>query len=137
MTAHAQRQFTAMKVAYHPKSCYTEHALRERRCAVVISLHSGILAQSKGHVVNSEAEQSDWVDKLAGRIEQRGASSLALLLIEIARPFDFLGSQMLLMAQPLLTGIVADATVEQTTLLLDNPKLLNRLSATLKGAEVE
>lgn len=87
--------------------------------------------------MNSEAEQSDWVNKLAGRIEQRGASSLALLLIEIARPFGFLGSQMLLMAQPLLTGIVADATVEQTTLLLDNPELLKRLSATLKGAEVE
>jgi hypothetical protein len=87
--------------------------------------------------VNNEAEQLDWVDKLARRIEQRGASSLALLLIEIARPFGFLGSQALLMAQPLLTGIIDNATVEQATILLDNPELLNRLSATLEGVETE
>jgi hypothetical protein len=87
--------------------------------------------------VNSEAEQLDWVDKLARRIEQRGASSLALLLIEIARPFGFLGSQALLVAQPLLTGIIDDTAVEQAAVLLDDPELLNRLSATLKGVETE
>jgi hypothetical protein len=44
---------------------------------------------------------------------------------------------MLVMAQPLLTGIVDDTTVKQTTLLLDNPDLLNQLSATLEGAKAE
>ena len=87
--------------------------------------------------MNSEAEQSDWVNELARHIEQRGFSSLALMLIEIARPFGFLGSQALVMAQPLLTGIVDDTTVEQTTILLDNPDLLNQLSATLEGAKAE
>jgi hypothetical protein len=87
--------------------------------------------------VNSKAEQLDWVDKLARRIEQNHASSLALLLVEIARPFGFLGSQALLMAQPLLTGILDDATVERATILLDDPELLNRLSATLEGVETE
>jgi hypothetical protein len=87
--------------------------------------------------VNSEAEQVDWVDKLAGRIEQRGVSSLALLLIAIARPFGFLGSQALLMTQPLLTGIIDNTAVEQAAILLDNPELLNRLSATLEGVKPE
>lgn len=87
--------------------------------------------------MNSEAEQLDWVDKLAGRIEQRGVSSLALLLIEIARPFGFLGSQALIMAQPILTGIIDDKAVERATVLLDNPELLNRLSATLEGVQTE
>lgn len=87
--------------------------------------------------MNSEAEQSDWVNELAKRIEQRGASSLALMLIEIVRPFGFLGSQVLVMAQPLLTGIVDDTTVQRTTILLDNPDLLNQLSATLEGAKAE
>jgi hypothetical protein len=87
--------------------------------------------------MNSEAEQLDWVEKLARRIEQRGASSLALLLIEIARPFGFLGSQALLMAQPLLTGLIDSTTVEQATVLLDSPELLSRLSATLEGVETE
>ena len=87
--------------------------------------------------MDSEAEQLDWVDTLARRIEQRGASSLALLLIEIARPFGFLGSQALLMAQPLLTGIIDNTTVERATVLLDNPELLNRLSTTLEGVKTE
>jgi hypothetical protein len=87
--------------------------------------------------VNSKVEQSDWVDELARRIEQRGASSLALLLIEAVRPFSFLGGQALLVAQPLLTGILDSTTVEQATVLLDNPELLNRLSATLEGVEIE
>ena len=87
--------------------------------------------------MNSEAEQSDWVNELARRIEQRGISSLALTLIEIIRPFGFLGSQALVMAQPLLTGIVDDTTVQQATILLDNPDLLNQLSATLEGAKAE
>jgi hypothetical protein len=87
--------------------------------------------------VNSETEQLNWVDKLARRIEQGGVSSLALLLIEIVRPFSFLGSQVFLMAQPLLTGIVDDTTVERATTLLDDSELLDRLSATLEGAEIE
>jgi hypothetical protein len=87
--------------------------------------------------LNSEAEQLDWVDKLAGRIEQRGASSLALLLIEIARPLGFLGSQALIVAQPLLTGIIDNTKVEKAAVLLDNPELLNRLSTTLEGVETE
>jgi hypothetical protein len=87
--------------------------------------------------VNSEAEQSNWVDKFAMRIEQKGASSLALLLIEAVRPLSFLGGQALLFAQPLLTGILDDATVEQATALLDNPELLNRLSTTLEGVKTE
>lgn len=87
--------------------------------------------------MNSEAEQLDWVDKLARYIESRGASSLALLLIEIARPLGFLGSQALLMTQPLLTGIIDNTTVEKATVLLDNPELLDRLSATLEGVDTE
>ena len=87
--------------------------------------------------MNNEAEQLEWVDRLARRIEQRGASSLALLLIEVARPFGFLGSQALLVAQPLLTGIIDNTTVERATVLLDDPELLNRLSATLEGVQTE
>ena len=85
----------------------------------------------------NKAEQLDWVDKLAKRIEQKGASFVVLLFIEIARPFGFLGSQALLMAQPLLTGIIDNEAVERATTLLDNPELLNRLSATLEGVKTE
>jgi hypothetical protein len=87
--------------------------------------------------VNGEAEERAWIDKLAERIEAMGLSPMALFLIEIARPFGFLGSQMLLMARPLLAGVADDTAVEHATTLLDNPELLNRLSIRLEGEKTE
>jgi hypothetical protein len=85
--------------------------------------------------VSGEAEQGTWVEMWARRIEALGLSPVALFLIEIARPFGFLGNQALLMAQPLLTGIVSDTMVERTTALLDNPDLLDQLRVCLEREE--
>jgi hypothetical protein len=81
--------------------------------------------------VSGEAEQLAWIEKWARRIEAMGLSSMALLLIETARPFGLLGGQALLMTQPLLTGIVDETTVKRTTALMDSPDLLDRLRACL------
>jgi len=85
--------------------------------------------------VNDEARKSAWVEGWARHIEARGLSSLALLLIEIARPLGLLGSQALLMAQPLLADIVDDMTVERTTTLICSPELLDRLKVFLERKE--
>jgi hypothetical protein len=58
---------------------------------------------------------------------------MALLLIAIARPFGILGGQALVMAQPLLSGIVDDVAVERTVALMDNPGLLDQLRVRLEG----
>jgi hypothetical protein len=85
--------------------------------------------------MNSETEQQMWVETWARRIEALGLSPVALPLIEIAHAFGFLGSQALLMTQPLVTGIVNDATLEQATALLDSPELLDQLRVRLEGKE--
>jgi len=85
--------------------------------------------------VSREIEGQAWVETWARRIETLGLSSVALALVEIAHAFGFLGSQALLMAQPLVTGIVNDATLEQTAALLDSPELLDRLRGCLEGEE--
>jgi len=85
--------------------------------------------------VNSKTEQQTWVEAWARRIEALGLSPVALPLIEIAHAFGFLGSQALLMTQPLVTGIVNDATLEQAMALLDSPELLDRLRVCLEGEE--
>jgi len=89
--------------------------------------------------VSGDAEQpawSDaWVKRVARRIEALGLSPVALPLLEIARAFGFLGSQVLLMTQPLLTGLVNDETLERTAAFLDHPELLDRLRARLEGEE--
>ncbi len=94
----------------------------------------GILAL-EGPTVSSEAEQQAWVETWARRIDALGLSSVTLSLLETARAFGFLGSQALLMAQPLVTDLVNDTTVERAVTLLDSPELLERLRAYLEGEE--
>jgi hypothetical protein len=101
---------------------------------VAISRFSGILA-AEGSIVTSETERQMWIEAWARRIETLGLSPVALPLIEIVRAFGFLGSQALLMAQPLVTGIVDDAAFERTVALLDSPQLLERLRVCLEGEE--
>ncbi|MFQ6100962.1 MAG: hypothetical protein ACE5OS_06965 [Anaerolineae bacterium] len=85
--------------------------------------------------MSSEAEQSAWVETWARRLEALGLSPVALPLIEVARAFGFLGSQALLMAQPLVAGIANDAMLERISALLDNPELLEQLKVCLEGEE--
>jgi hypothetical protein len=77
--------------------------------------------------MNRETEQQVWVEAWARRIETLGLSPVALALLDLAHTFGFLGSQALLMAQPLATGIVTgivnEATLERAVTLLDSPEL--------------
>lgn len=89
--------------------------------------------------MSSKVEQQAWVGTWARRIDELGLSPVTLSLIEVAdeitHAFGFLGSQALLVAQPLLTGIVNDTAVERTMALLDSPELLDRLRMCLEGGE--
>ena len=85
--------------------------------------------------MNSEVEQQAWVKGWARRIEALDLSPVTLSLLEIARPFGFLGSQALLIAQPLLSGIVSETTIERIATLLNDPESLERLKTRLEGEE--
>jgi hypothetical protein len=90
---------------------------------------------TKGHIMSGEVEQQRWVEVWARRIDALGLSPMVLPLLDIAHTYGFLGSQALLMAQPLAAGIVNDATFERTVALLDSPELLEQLRACLEGEE--
>ena len=83
--------------------------------------------------MKSELKQPAWVETWARRIDALGLSSVTLSLLETARALGFLGSQALLMAQPLVTDLANDTTVERAVTLLDSPELLERLRAYLEG----
>ena len=85
--------------------------------------------------MSSETAQQAWVETWARRIERLGLSTVTLALLETAHAFGFLGSQALLMAQPLLTGIVNATTLERTVALLDSPDLLDQFRVCLEGEE--
>jgi hypothetical protein len=85
--------------------------------------------------VSRDTEQQAWIETWARHIETLGLSPVALTLLEIAHAFGFLGSQVLLMAQPLMTGIVNDTALERAVDLLDSPEMLERFRVCLEGGE--
>jgi hypothetical protein len=109
--------------------------VKSARCRkVVISPYIGYTS-TKGPIVIGETEQPVWIEAWARRIDALGLSSMILLLLDIVHAFGFLGSQALLMIQPLAAGIVNDVTIERTVALLDNPELLEQFTACLKREE--
>ena len=86
-------------------------------------------------IVSSETEQQAWVETWARRLETLGLSPVVLPLLDIVQALGFLGSQALLLVQPLVTGIMNDTALEQSMALLDNPELLERLRACLEEGE--
>lgn len=85
--------------------------------------------------MSEDTERQAWVETWAKRLETLGLSPVALVLLEAARAFGFLGSQALLVIQPLVTGIVKDTTFERTVDLLESPDLLEQFGVCLKGEE--
>jgi len=57
---------------------------------------------------------------------------MVLLLLDSLRAFRHLGSQALLIACPLLSGIADSEVLERFKLLLDQPELLERLATCLE-----
>ncbi len=76
--------------------------------------------------------ESDWVTKLARHIAALGLTPLALPLLETARAFRPLGSSGMLLAWPLLRGLVEENTLARTAALLDDPDSLSRLQRLLE-----
>jgi hypothetical protein len=86
-------------------------------------------------IVSNETERQVWVETWAKRIKTLGLSPVALPLLDVVQALGFLGSQALLMIQPLVTGIATDSTFERTVALLEDPELLEQLRACLEEGE--
>jgi hypothetical protein len=82
--------------------------------------------------VSRDTEQQAWIETWAGHVETLGLSPVAVALLEIAHAFGFLGSQVLLVAQPLMAGIVNDTALERAVDLLESPEMLKRFRACLE-----
>ena len=85
--------------------------------------------------MSDESAQQTWVETWARHIEALGLSPVALLLFETTHAFGFLGSQALLLAQPLMNHIVGGTTLERTANLLESPELQDRLKVCLEREE--
>ncbi len=86
---------------------------------------------------NREVGQGTWVEVWARRIETLGLSPVVLSLMDLVHALGLVGSQALLMVQPLTTGLVSNATIERAITLLEDPALQARLRSHLERGEEE
>jgi hypothetical protein len=87
--------------------------------------------KSVTHHKDTAAEQ---IDALAGAIRRRGLAVPATLLLEMARPLSVVGSQLLLLVEPLMRPLVGLDGQRYATLLEDRHNL-ERLLDALEGTE--
>jgi len=73
-----------------------------------------------------------FIHKLADKIVDLGLTGPAILLLEANKPLAFLGSQLLLVAQPTLDMFFAPSFTRQTIDLLADPEQVEQLTLALE-----
>ena len=82
--------------------------------------------------VNDQTTRSIWIQSWAKRIKSWGLSSMAVSLLESIHPLSLLGSQTLLLAQPLLGGLIDDTSLERAIALLDDTTVQDQMKSYLE-----
>jgi hypothetical protein len=72
------------------------------------------------------------IGRLAGWITARGLASPAILFFELSKPLALLGSQALLVLQPLLGG-----ALDEWAELLENPATVDQILDRLESRDAE
>ena len=75
----------------------------------------------------SEANQEKWLDQWAERIHHSGLSVVVLPLLEVCRGLGFLVGQALLLTQPVLAGLIDEASIDRYVTFLEDPAALEGL----------
>jgi len=83
-------------------------------------------------VADETARQATLIEALARRIEQAGLVAPAILFLESHKPFAFLASQLLWMADPLVSLIYRQGTSPLAS-LLESPAAVERLLTRLEA----
>ena len=75
----------------------------------------------------SNSVEDQWLDQWAERIRGTGLAVIAIAMLEIGRGLGFLASQTLLLAQPLLAGLVEHTHINRYVAFLDDPAAIDEL----------
>ncbi len=78
-------------------------------------------------------DQTEFVEKIATKINQLGLVGPAVALLESHKPLAFIGSQFLLVAQPSLALFLPRFSTRQLADLLADPTRLDQLLTTLQS----
>ena len=88
--------------------------------------------ESSVSVRGETARREQMIGQLAGWIAARGLESPAILLLELTRPLALLGSQALLLLQPLLGG-----DLDEWADLLQDPAAIDQILVQLEPRDAD
>jgi hypothetical protein len=86
-------------------------------------------------MTDSQNENQAFVNQLADFVRRLGLQAPVLVGLEAARPFTFLGGQLLWVAKPALGLFFSSSAVGRLAELLEEPAAVDSLIATLEGRE--
>lgn len=78
-------------------------------------------------------ERETLVERLAQRIEAWGLQAPAVLLLEANKPFSFLGSQMLLLCQPIFRALGRDRGISEWADALEDRSTVEQIIRRLES----
>ena len=70
-----------------------------------------------------------WIE----RLQRWGLSGAAPVLLDVIGPLGLVGSQLIIMAKPVLTSFVSAAGIDQFTALIEDPDRLARLRRAIEA----
>jgi hypothetical protein len=76
--------------------------------------------------------QANFIEKVAEKISNLGLTAPAILLLEANKPLAFIGSQLLLVAQPTLDLFLPRDLTKKFTNLLEDPAQFEQLIVSLE-----
>ena len=74
-----------------------------------------------------EEERDRIIEKAAQEIVKRGLTAPALLFIEMAKPINFLGSQLLVAVDPFISSILSSGDYRKFSILMEDDENMERL----------
>jgi len=82
----------------------------------------------------SASRRDELIERLVSQLDAWGMVAPALMFLEANKPLSFLGSQMILLSQPVLGLIWEDKLLGDYALLLEDRENVERLLCRLEGS---
>lgn len=82
----------------------------------------------------SASRRDELIERLVSQLDAWGMVAPALMFLEANKPLSFLGSQMILLSQPVLGLIWEDSLLRDYALLLEDRDNVERLLCHLEGS---
>jgi hypothetical protein len=115
-----------------PESCYTVDVTSSCTAGRFLGKTLAVLYTECASLGVRQVQAEDRIQW----IKRTGLGVAVIPLLEAARALGFVAAQALLLGQPLLSGLVSEATLREVTRWLEDPQQVERLLEGLEGGEV-